>query len=96
MPPSQPAPPSAAPPKGEGVAIESPMVGTFYGSPDPESPPFINVGDKVTPDTVVCIVEAMKVFSEIKAECSGTVTEISVNNGDAVEYGQVLFRVKPD
>jgi acetyl-CoA carboxylase biotin carboxyl carrier protein len=78
------------------ITIESPMVGTFYSSPDPESPAYVNVGDKVTPDTVVCIVEAMKVFSEIKAECAGTVTEVSVNNGDAVEYGQVLFRVNPD
>ncbi len=75
--------------------IPSPMVGTFYASPDPDSPAYIKVGDKVTPDTVVCIVEAMKVFSEIKAEVSGTVERIAVNNADAVEYGQPLFFVKP-
>jgi len=104
----QPAPAAAPAPSGGGqasgagqpddgsIAIESPMVGTFYAAADPESPPFISVGDKVTPDTVVCIVEAMKVFSEIKAECSGTVTEVCVKNGDAVEYGQALFRVKPN
>jgi acetyl-CoA carboxylase biotin carboxyl carrier protein len=80
---------------GAGEAIESPMVGTFYSSPDPESPPFVKVGDTVTPDTVVCIVEAMKVFSEIKADRSGVVTEVCVSNGDAVEYGQPLFRIKP-
>lgn len=76
-------------------AIESPMVGTFYSSPDPESPEFVRVGDTVTPDTVVCIVEAMKVFSEIKADRSGVVTEVCVANGSAVEYGQPLFRIKP-
>jgi len=77
------------------VAITSPMVGTFYAQSDPESAPFVTVGSAVGPDTVVCIVEAMKVFSEIKAECSGTLVKVLVNNGEAVEYGQKLFLVRP-
>ncbi len=75
-------------------AITSPMVGTFYSAPDPESPAYVKKGDSVDADSVVCIVEAMKVFSEIKAECSGTVEKVCVNNGDAVEYGQTLFLVR--
>ena len=77
------------------IAISSPMVGTFYSAPDPESPAFVSVGASVGPDSVVCIVEAMKVFSEIKAECSGTVEKILLKNGEAVEYGQKLFLVRP-
>lgn len=76
--------------------IESPMVGTFYPAPNPDSPPFVQVGDKVTPDTVVCIVEAMKIFNEIKAECSGTIERVLANNAQSVEFGQPLFLVKPD
>ncbi len=76
--------------------IISPMVGTFYAAPDPESGPFIEVGSRVTPDTVVCVVEAMKVMNEIKAECGGTVRKVLVTNGQAVEYGQPLFAVEPD
>lgn len=75
-------------------AITSPMVGTFYSGPDPESPPFIKKGTEVDNESVVCIVEAMKVFSEIKAECRGTVEKVCVNNGDPVEYGQTLFLVR--
>jgi acetyl-CoA carboxylase biotin carboxyl carrier protein len=75
-------------------AIKSPMVGTFYSAPDPESPPYAKKGTDVEPDSVVCIVEAMKVFSEIKAECRGTVEKVCVNNGDPVEYGQTLFLVR--
>ncbi len=75
--------------------IKSPMVGTFYSAADPESPPYVKKGSEVDNDTVVCIVEAMKVFSEIKAECAGTVEKVMVNNGDAVEYGQTLFLVRP-
>lgn len=74
--------------------IASPMVGTFYASPNPESPAYVKVGDTVSAETVVCIVEAMKVFSEIKAEVSGVVEKVVVNNGDAVEYGQPLFMVR--
>ena len=76
-------------------AITSPMVGTFYAAPNPDSPAFINVGDSVGPESVVCIVEAMKVFNEIKAECSGSIEKVLVSNGDPVEYGQPLFLVKP-
>ncbi|GAA0296388.1 acetyl-CoA carboxylase biotin carboxyl carrier protein [Gracilibacillus halotolerans] len=74
--------------------IVSPMVGTFYSAPSPEKPPFVQQGDSVDKNTVVCIVEAMKLFNEIEAEVSGTVTEILVENGELVEYGQPLFRIK--
>lgn len=78
------------------VAIESPMVGTFYMKPNPDSDNFTSVGASVGPDSVVCLVEAMKVFNEIKAETSGTIAKICVNDGDAVEFGQKLFLVKPN
>ena len=86
--------------KGEVVEVEfheirSPMVGTFYASPDPESSPFVQVGSHVGPSTVVCILEAMKVFSEIKAETSGVIERILARDGQAVEYGQPLFLVRP-
>lgn len=74
--------------------IKSPMVGTFYAAPSPDSDSFVKVGDKVTESTVVCILEAMKVMNEITAERSGTIAEIMVENGDSVEYGQPLFRLK--
>lgn len=77
-------------------AIESPMVGTFYSSPDPESPPFVKPGDRVTPDTVVCIIEAMKVFNEIKAEKAGTIVSVEVANGAPIEFGQCLMKIRPD
>lgn len=75
-------------------AIESPMVGTFYTKPTPDAKAFVSVGDSVGPDTVVCLVEAMKVFNEIKAEQSGVVERILVNDGDAVEFGQALIVLK--
>lgn len=86
--------PSEKPP-GEDhlVLIRSPMVGTFYAAPDPESPPFVKVGDHVGPETTVCIVEAMKVFNQIPAEVSGRIVAVLVENGEPVEYGQPLFRV---
>lgn len=74
--------------------VTSPMVGTFYRSPDPESPEFVKVGDTVTPDTVVCIIEAMKVFNEIKAEVAGTIESINVEGGSPVEFGQPLMTVR--
>ncbi len=77
------------------IAIESPMVGTFYAAPNPDAPPFVRSGTTVEPDTVVCLVEAMKIFNEIKAECSGTVEKVMVSNGDSVEFGQPLFMVRP-
>ncbi|WP_047984168.1 acetyl-CoA carboxylase biotin carboxyl carrier protein [Ornithinibacillus californiensis] len=76
------------------VEITSPMVGTFYSAPNPESDPFVSVGTSVSKDTVVCIVEAMKLFNEIEAEVTGEIVEILVENGELVEYGQPLFRVK--
>lgn len=90
-----PSPPAATPAAADGPVIKSPTVGTFYGSPTPGEAPFVKVGSTVKADTVVCIIEAMKVFNQIPAEISGTITEVLVNNGDAVEYGQPLFRVKP-
>ena len=91
--------PAAAPAKpaaDEGlVAIESPMVGTFYASPSPDKPPFVAVGAQVSASTVVCLVEAMKIFNEIKAERSGTVVKVLVQSGQAVEFGQPLFMIKP-
>jgi acetyl-CoA carboxylase biotin carboxyl carrier protein len=79
----------------EGVEIASPMVGTFYVSQDPESPPFVSVGDSIGEDSTVCVIEAMKIFNEINAQCKGTVTKVLVSNGDPVEFGQALFLVKP-
>lgn len=77
------------------VAIVSPMVGTFYTAPDPDSPPYVTVGSEVTKDTPVCIIEAMKVFNEIKADVEGTVERILVQNQQAVEFGQRLILVRP-
>ncbi|MEI7800553.1 MAG: acetyl-CoA carboxylase biotin carboxyl carrier protein [Opitutaceae bacterium] len=74
--------------------IKSPMVGTFYRSPSPENPPFIDANGKVDEKTVVCIIEAMKIMNEIQAETKGTIVEILVESGQPVEYGQRLFRVK--
>ena len=74
--------------------ILSPMVGTFYRSASPDVPPFVDVGKTVTEDTVVCIIEAMKVMNEIKAETSGIITEVLAENGKPVQFGQVLFRVR--
>jgi acetyl-CoA carboxylase biotin carboxyl carrier protein len=87
-----PAAPAAAP--SNLKEITSPMVGTFYASPSPDSPAYVSVGQTVTPDTVVCIVEAMKVMNEIKAEVSGVIAEIVAENGKPVQFGQALFRVK--
>jgi acetyl-CoA carboxylase biotin carboxyl carrier protein len=77
------------------VRIESPMVGTFYASANPDAPPFVSVGAAVGPETVVCLIEAMKIFNEITADCAGVITEILVENQQPVEYGQVLFKVDP-
>ena len=85
--------PAPAAPAG-GIEIKSPMVGTFYSAPSPESPAFLTVGQQVTPDTVICIIEAMKVMNEVKAEVSGVVTEICAENGKPVQFGQTLFRLK--
>ena len=74
--------------------ITSPMVGTFYASSSPEAPAYVTAGREVSDDTVVCIIEAMKVMNEIKAEMSGTIVEVVAENGKPVQYGQVLFRVR--
>jgi len=86
-----------APPEPESnlIDVTSPMVGTFYGSSSPDSDPFVAVGDTINDDSVVCIVEAMKVMNEIKAECCGKVAEICVKDAQPVEFGQVLFRLTP-
>jgi acetyl-CoA carboxylase biotin carboxyl carrier protein len=86
--------PAAAPAASGGIEIKSPMVGTFYSSPSPDSPAFVSVGQEITPDTVICIIEAMKVMNEVKAEVAGTVTEICADNGKPVQFGQVMFRLK--
>jgi len=92
---SQPtAPPPAAPAK-KLLEIKSELVGTFYAKPAPDKDDYVKVGSRVTPDTVVCKVEAMKIFNDITAKCTGTVAEVCVKNGDFVEFDQVLFRVDP-
>ena len=88
------APAPAAAPKEEGSAITSPMVGTFYRKPGPDSPPFVNVGDAISEGQTLCIIEAMKVMNEIKAEKSGTVTAVLVDDGTPVQFGDALFRIK--
>lgn len=79
--------------ESEAQYIKSPMVGTFYTASSPDSPAFVNVGSTVRKDSIVCIIEAMKVFTEIPAATSGTITEVLVKNGQAVEYGQPLFKL---
>ncbi len=81
--------------KDNSLAISSPMVGTFYRAPSPGAEPFVQIADVVDPETVVCVIEAMKIINEIKAEVSGKIVEILVEDGKAVEYGQPLFRVLP-
>ncbi|MFM7859108.1 MAG: acetyl-CoA carboxylase biotin carboxyl carrier protein [Flammeovirgaceae bacterium] len=78
------------------VDIKSPMIGTFYRSSNPDSPPFISVGDKVSKGQTVCIIEAMKLFNEIESEVSGTIVKVMMENASPVEYDQVLFVVEPD
>ena len=91
-----PAPGTApAPAASSGVDIKSPMIGTFYRSPSPESASYVEVGTEVGPDTVVCIIEAMKVMNEIKAEVKGVITEVLVDNAKPVEFGQPMFKVRP-
>jgi acetyl-CoA carboxylase biotin carboxyl carrier protein len=77
------------------LEIKSPAVGTFYAAPNPETPAFVKVGDRVTPTTVVGLIEAMKLFNEVTADCNGIIEEIVVQNQQAVEFGELLFRVNP-
>lgn len=79
----------------ELLSIKSPMVGTFYTAPDPDSPPYVQAGGQVNPNSVVCIIEAMKVFNEIKAEVTGTIERILVKNEESVEFGQPMFLIRP-
>ncbi|MCX7398347.1 MAG: acetyl-CoA carboxylase biotin carboxyl carrier protein [Planctomycetales bacterium] len=86
---------AAAPAAPVGITINAPAVGTFYTAASPEDPPFVSVGSVVKADTVICIIEAMKVFNQIQAEKSGRILEILVENGDAVGFNQPLFRIEP-
>ncbi|MDQ7087197.1 MAG: acetyl-CoA carboxylase biotin carboxyl carrier protein [Acidobacteriota bacterium] len=103
-PPAPPAPPLPVPPeKAEGTGVDdglveqkAPMVGTFYRAPSPEAEPYVKVGDSVTPGQTLCIIEAMKLMNEIEAETAGTVVEIVPENAQPVEYGEVLFRIRPN
>jgi acetyl-CoA carboxylase biotin carboxyl carrier protein len=87
--------PAAAMTASSELEIKSPMIGTFYRSPSPESASYVEVGAEVNPDTVVCIIEAMKVMNEIKAEAKGIVTQVLVENAKPVEFGQPLFKLRP-
>ncbi|MDW3209164.1 MAG: acetyl-CoA carboxylase biotin carboxyl carrier protein [Reichenbachiella sp.] len=89
------APAAESAPAGNYVEIKSPMIGTFYRSSNPESPAFVNVGDKVSAGSTVCIVEAMKLFNEIESEVSGTIVKVLVDDSQPVEYDQPLFLVDP-
>jgi acetyl-CoA carboxylase biotin carboxyl carrier protein len=88
------APAAAAPAAAEGSEITSPMVGTFYRKPAPDAPNFVEVGSTVSEGQTLCIIEAMKVMNEIKAECSGTICELVATDGNPVQYGDILFRIK--
>jgi len=103
MPMSTPMPQISAPMPAAGLAantgeidVKSPMIGTFYRSPSPEATAYVEIGSEVSPDTVVCIIEAMKVMNEIKAEVKGIITQALVENGKPVEFGQPLFKVRPN
>lgn len=92
-----PVPPPAPPVEEAGlVQVKSPIVGTFYRAPDPNSAPFVNVGDHVRPGQVLCILEAMKLMNEIEAEAAGTVVKVHPENGQPVQYGDVLFSIRPE
>jgi acetyl-CoA carboxylase biotin carboxyl carrier protein len=88
--------PPPASPSRQLIDIKSPTVGTFYAQDKPGSPPYVTAGSRVTPTTIVCQIEAMKIFNEITADCSGVVVEVCVQNKEFVEYGTVLFRVDPN
>lgn len=85
--------PSTAP--ASNAEIKSPMIGTFYRAPSPDAANYVEIGAEVGPDTVVCLIEAMKVMNEIKAECRGVITEVLVENAKPVEFGQSLFKIRP-
>lgn len=85
-----------APPKSDLADVTSPMVGTFYRAPAPDADPYVEVGDRVKVGQTLCILEAMKLMNELESEVAGTVADILVENAEPVEYGQILFRIKPD
>ena len=87
--------PTPAAPSNE-LEIKSPMIGTFYRSPSPDSASYVEVGSEVNPETVVCIIEAMKVMNEIKAEARGVITQVMLDNAKPVEFGQPLFKIRPN
>ena len=91
-----PPPPAAAEPDPGLVVVKSPIVGTFYRTPDPNSPPFVSVGDKVRPGQVMCIIEAMKLMNEIEAELAGEIVTIHHESGQPVQFGDPLFTIRPD
>ncbi|MCL6523854.1 MAG: acetyl-CoA carboxylase biotin carboxyl carrier protein [Thermoflavifilum sp.] len=88
-------PPPPSPKEENYLTIKSPMIGTFYRSPSPDKPPFVNVGDEVKPGQVVCIIEAMKLFNEIESEVSGRIVKVLVEDASPVEFDQPLFLVEP-
>ncbi|MFO0880314.1 MAG: biotin/lipoyl-containing protein [Gemmataceae bacterium] len=90
-----PAPAAPAAPTRKLIEIKSPTVGTFYAQREPGSPPFVTAGSRVTPTTVVCLIEAMKVYNDVTADCTGVIAEVCVKDRDFVEYNTVLFRVDP-
>ena len=90
-----PTPASTQPAPSNELEIKSPMIGTFYRAPSPESASYVEVGTEVNPETVVCIIEAMKVMNEIKAEAKGVITQVMLDNAKPVEFGQPLFKIRP-
>ena len=97
LPMAMPSAPQVGAPTGnpQDAEIHSPMVGTFYRAPSPEAAPYVEVGTEINPESVVCIIEAMKVMNEIKAEVRGVITQVLVENGKPVEFGQPLFKIRP-
>ena len=93
-----PVPAEAAPPRAEsaGLEVKSPMVGTFYGAPEPGAKPYVSVGSRVTKGQTLCIIEAMKIMNEIESEYAGVIKDVLAQDAHPVEYGQVLFRIDPN
>jgi acetyl-CoA carboxylase biotin carboxyl carrier protein len=88
--------PAKGPPKSAGTEVKSPMVGTFYGAPEPGAKPYVSVGSRVSKGQILCIIEAMKIMNEIESEVAGVVTEVLASDAQPVEYGQALFRIDPN
>lgn len=88
--------PARAPAKSAGTEVKSPMVGTFYGAPEPGAKPYVSVGSRVSKGQILCIIEAMKIMNEIESEVAGVVTEVLASDAQPVEYGQALFRIDPN